>query len=127
MKPSDRASVSKRIKHTVRENELKNYIEYLAIIRNVCAHSERLYSYRSSKDIKSNYIRSYFTTCSTTNDFFNVLIGLKLTLEKNEFEQYFTTINEMILYLDRQLHTININEITDKMGFPLNWRDIKNL
>lgn len=127
MKPSDRASVSKRIKHTVRENELKNYIEYLAIIRNVCAHSERLYSYRSSKDIKSNHIRSYFTTCSTTNDFFNVLIGLKLTLEKNEFEQYFTTVNEMILYLDRQLHTININEITDKMGFPLNWRDIKNL
>ncbi|CEQ30549.1 AbiF-like protein [[Clostridium] sordellii] len=127
MKQSDRANVAKRIKYTVWENKLKNYIEFLAITRNVCAHSERLYNYKSIKHIKDNHITNYFGDSIKTNDFFSVLIGLKLILDKREFECYFEMLVELINILDKQLDTVSIDEITNKMGFPSNWKDILTL
>lgn len=127
MKQADRANVAKRIRYTVWEHQLKNYIEFLAITRNICAHNERLYNYKSSKHIKNNDISRYFGDSIKNNDFFSVLICFKLILEKREFEYYFEMLERLINTLDNQLHTVSIDAVTNKMGFPSNWKDILDI
>ena len=59
-----------------------------------------------------------------THDLFALIIILKELLRKDDFHIMMQEITYELNYLSGRLHTIKINKILDKMGFPENYKDI---
>lgn len=130
MKQSDRNKVSKRLKWGLRENELKNYLEFLSAIRNRCAHSERLYSYEShTKLLGGNKIYRYFREQidGRRSAYFAVIASFKSLLSKEKFNAYIEELNNIFFTLGRKLKTITIQDVYREMDIPNNWEIIKEL
>ena len=45
----------------------------------------------------------------------------------DDFKNMCIEINNCIETLNYNLHTISINKVLEKMGFPLNWEDIRKI
>ena len=126
---SERDEVAKRLKWGVRENQVRNSLFFLSAIRNRCAHSERLYSYECYTDLAFNNYFSYFgfSRRRPRNNFFSVLVALKLILPKERFNKYCDDVKSLCNELDKNLSTIYISDITASMGLPRNWTRLKTL
>lgn len=126
-------SISKEFDY-VHEGMLIQMLDLLSRVRNVCAHSERLYDYRYKKgtiddtDIhrilnisvkKNNYIKG-------KNDLFAVVIIFKYLLSENDFQQFVNKLEATIDHLFDQTKCIESKQLLKCMGFPDNWKDIRN-
>lgn len=127
LKQNDRQNISKRIGNNIFENELKNYLEFLSIMRNLCAHNERLFNYKCHVSLMHNSIYDKLKFNNTRkNDLFAVVVCLKIVLNKKDFESLYIEIDKNINDLKKTLKSITINCVTNEMGFPENWREIIN-
>ena len=72
----------------------------------------------SEKDNKTAY---------ATRDLFSVIIILKILLEKEIFNEFYSNIIEKIEKLETQLFTIKIDKVLYKMGFPKNYKNLFKL
>lgn len=110
------------------------YLNILANFRNLCAHEEILYDHRTQKEIPDNKIH-YLLDIEMTddhynygkNDLFALIIILKKLLTKEEFEELFYQIEYEIDYLHGKITTVPLNLILNKIGFPTNWRKLKDI
>lgn len=128
MKPKERNDVSRKLKWGLRENQLASCLFFLSSFRNRCAHDERLYSYLSYITLCPNHILRYFHISShNANNYFSVIIALKLLLSPQCFDKYFSQLENLLEELSAQLHTIPVSKIKNIMGFPNNWQRIKTL
>ena len=82
MKNKEQCQVSKSFK--LSPEHLIRYLNSLTLIRNICAHSERLYNYKYRNRIKDtdihkklNIIKDRGNYICGTNDLFSVIIILK--------------------------------------------------
>lgn len=132
MKQSDRVKISKIFK--CKENELLSFIEFITLFRNISAHEERMYTFKSKKIIVNTNIHSNLKLKKNNgnyihgkNDLFGLLIVLKILLDKNDFEDLFTKLKFEIDELSKKLNVITIEDVFKKMGFPSNWEKIINL
>lgn len=132
MKIQDRQAVAREF--GILEDQMISYLGFIALIRNLCAHDERLYSYRTKRSIKDNNIHVNLAIPQNNtryvngkNDIFAVLIVLKIVLERKDLNQLVTELNEELDKLSRQLTTISINDVLLEMGFPTNWSNIRNI
>lgn len=131
MKQSERIEVSKH--WDIREKDLRQYVSLLADFRNLCAHDERIYCYRSKLIIPDTDIHKALNIEKGTNgnyiqgknDFFSLMIVLKYLLEPSDFNTFFNKVNGRLISLDKSLSSINIEVIKESMGFPYNWSEIK--
>lgn len=128
----DRQKVARRFR--VPENNLKSYIKLIALFRNICAHDERFYNFKSREIISENEIHRKLdiekkgrTYKYGVRDVFAVLIILKFFIEEEDFEKLINDIKESIGMLEKNLSTISIEYVLDKMGFPRNWEDINSI
>ena len=62
-----------------------------------------------------------------TRDLFSIVIALKLLLEEEQFNRFYTDIIRSIEKLKKELHTISIDEVLYKMGFPKNYKRLLKL
>jgi len=125
LKQVDRQQVSKNINIDLYEHELKNYLEFLSIMRNLCAHSERLYNYKCHVKLKHNKLYDTINyNNSRKNDIFSLLICLKLLLNRNDFNVLIKELDLLLYVLNTELTSISLSIITNSMGFPSNWKDI---
>lgn len=129
MKQQEQNKVAK--KFGVREKELKTYIYNLAIIRNICAHDEKLYDIRLKNAIMQNDIHKNFNLALQNGqyangfkDLFSIVIILKVLLNEEEFKEFYTMIMNYIEELKEEIKSINFSQVLGKMGFV---RDYKNL
>lgn len=133
LKLEDRHSIAKEF--NLPENYFMRYLEVMTIFRNVCAHDERLYNYKINTEIKSGPIHRQLDIPKNRhgkfiygiNDVFALLICVKEFLPKKtrgEFRDTVKQINKEINRLDNKIHTISIGDVLEKMGFPVNWKDI---
>lgn len=129
MKQQDQNKVAK--KFGIREKELKTYIHNLAIIRNICAHDEKLYDIRLKNAIMQNDIHKQFNLilqngqyANGYRDLFSIVIILKVLLAEEEFKEFYSIIINEIKKLENEIKSIKFSEILNKMGFV---RDYQNL
>jgi len=121
MKQQDQNKVAK--KFGVKEKELKTYIHNLAIIRNICAHDEKLYDIRLKNTIMQNNIHKQFNLilqngqyANGYRDLFSIVIILKVLLEGEEFKEFYSIVINEIKKLENEIKSIKFSKVLDKMG-----------
>lgn len=134
MKENEQRNVAKIL--NVQFDELPGIIGILTLVRNICAHDERLYDFISyTPQLKTNVIHNALSIPADTNgnllygkkDLFAALISLKMLSSKSEFNKMFTDIKYAVDLLAKNIHTVKVDEVLAKMGFPSNWEDIKEI
>lgn len=132
MKLEDRQSVAKEFK--IQENVFKGYLKTISIFRNICAHDERLYNTKLKNEIISSEIHLRLEIpkdkggkhTQGIKDVFCLLICIKELLfdDQDEFNSIILEINEEMDKLQKQLHTIDIKQVLNSIGFPFNWKEL---
>ena len=110
------------------------YISLLANFRNICAHEDILYDYRTQRVIPDNKYHEILNIDKTDdeyiygkNDLFALLIMLKQMLSEDEFHDLLGEISYEVDYLDGIVDVVPLNNILNRLGFPDNWRDIEQI
>lgn len=131
MKQKEQNTISR--KYNLRIPEFKIYLQNLTLIRNICAHDEKLYDikvksrifptcYHERLNIKKNNKYQY-----ATRDLFSIVIILKMLLEQEQFDEFYKNVIADIEKLDKELVSININKVLYKMGFTKNYKELLNM
>lgn len=118
LKQSDRQAIAKYFK--ISDKLLKQILKNLTTVRNVAAHSDRLYNYTSKfyisfKLIDENYIKS-----DNITNLYMVVRCMERLLTKEQYEALYNSIYEEIKELNEKIKSIKITKITEIMGFPMN-------
>lgn len=129
MKQKDQNAIAQ--KFGIREKELKVFLYNLAIVRNICAHDEKLYDLRLKNAIMKNDIHKKFNLelkdgvhSFGFKDMFSIIIILKKLLSSDDFSDFFDKLTSDLNVLENNLTSVYINVVLDKMGFPKNYKDI---
>ena len=132
MKPKEKNKISKR--YNIKSEVLKIYLTNLGEIRNICAHDEKLYDVKLRFKISSNKYHSSLNIPKLkgnykkgVQDLFSVVLILKQMLEKEEFNQFYQSLNKNIYELKKQINSIEFCKILDKMGFPNGYKKLLKL
>ncbi len=118
LKQSDRQAIAKYFK--ISDKLLKQILKNLTTVRNVAAHSDRLYNYTSKfyisfKLIDENYIKS-----DNITNLYMVVRCMERLLTKEQYKTLYNSIYEEIKKLNEKVKSIKITKITEIMGFPMN-------
>ncbi len=118
LKQSDRQAIAKYFK--ISDKLLKQILKNLTTLRNVAAHSDRLYNYTSKfyisfKLIDENYIKS-----DNITNLYMVVRCMERLLTKEQYKILYNSIYEEIKKLNEKVKSIKITKITEIMGFPMN-------
>lgn len=110
------------------------YLPILANYRNLCAHEDILYENRTQKLIDDTVYHQLLNIPKENgeyiygkNDVFALLIIMKQLLDKDKFSSLVIELENAIQTLAYNLKTIDIKDILRRMGFPLNWKELKNI
>ncbi len=121
-------------KYMISPDVLGTYLSITANFRNLCAHEEILYDYRTQRIIpdspihsKLNIEKDYDGYKYGKNDLFALLIMLKTFLTASEFRGLVYEIGYVIDKMDQVVNTVPLDSILNKIGFPSNWKDIVEL
>lgn len=132
LKYEDQKSIADIYKIDVQD--LSTYLYLLASFRNLCAHEDILYNHRTQKVIPDSKYHSILNIDKIENeyaygknDLFAVVIMMKQLLSDSEFSEFIEEIGYEIDILDGKVQVVPLNVILHKIGFPDNWRDIKNI
>ena len=127
---SMKAKISMHFRY-VNEKELIQYMKVLTLYRNVCAHNERLFSYKSRFDIPNTEIHKKMKlpqkgtqyTCGK-NDLFSVVITFRMLLSTEDFSQFKKSFNLIIKQYIKNTENISQKTFLQTMGLPENWNHI---
>ena len=110
------------------------YLALLSNFRNVCAHEDILYDHRTQRVIPDCKYHSILNIDKNDeeyiygkNDLFSLIIILKRMLSKDEFSEMINEIKYEVDILDEKVDVVSLNTILNRVGFPSNWYDIKNI
>ena len=122
--------ISQKFDH-VTERELHQFLSVLARCRNVCAHGERLFSFRINETIPDTLLHKKLKIQSINShyicgkqDLFAVVIALRYLISNNEFKLFKTALSKLIKTVLKQCPHITEKQLLDNMGFPVNWDKI---
>lgn len=118
----------------VNENDLMRFFRVLTKFRNVCAHGERLYSYRLRKEdipdmdihLKLNITKKGKQYVFGKKDLFSVVIAFRYLLNKSDFLLFKRRLGTIIDKFINHTNNVSKNDLFDKMGFPENWKKISS-
>lgn len=114
---------------------LKDYLPILSNYRNLCAHEEIMFEHKTQKQIRNNFYHKMLKIEKDNegeyiygkNDVFALIIMMKELLTDDNFYSLMVEIEGVINNLDYNLKSISIDKVLEKMGFPKNYRDLKNI
>ena len=61
------------------------------------------------------------------NDVFALIIIMRQMLQNEDFKNMIIELENVVQTLNYNLHTITIDDVLHRMGFPLNWTDIAKI
>ena len=129
LKPEDQERIAGLFNVDV--ESLLTYLPIIANYRNLCAHEDICYEHRTQKEIPITKYHQLLNIPKTNgeyiygiNDLFALIIILKRLLRPDNFVGMLNEISYELDYLSGRLHTISIDKILDRMGFPKNFKDI---
>jgi abortive infection bacteriophage resistance protein len=131
MKSEDQEEIS-RVYNVSVEN-LLTYLPILANYRNLCAHEDILYDHRNQKAINDTKYHAALDIpildgeyIYGKDDVFALFIILKSLLREDEFRLLISELSYELDILAGKLKVIKINKVMDKMGLPVNFKEILN-
>ena len=120
--------------YDIDSNTLSIYLPILANYRNLCAHEDILYENKTQKSIDDTVFHQLLRIKKVDeeyiqgkNDLFALLIIMKQMLSADDFKNMILELDNVIETLNYNLHTIEISKVFEKMGFPINWKDLSNI
>ena len=116
LKQSDRQSISKNFK--LSDKVLKQIIINMTMIRNICAHNDRLFCFHSKFRISFKYIEKNYNEKSV--NVYMVMRCMECLLPKDKQKDFVKLINIEIKQLSNKLKSIKLNNILNIMGFYKN-------
>ena len=129
LKPEDQDKIANLFHVDV--ESLLTYLPIIANYRNLCAHEDICYEHRTQKEIPITKYHELLNIPKTNgeyiygiNDLFALIIILKRLLRSDNFHNMLNEISYELDYLSGRLHTISIDKVLDRMGFPKNYKDI---
>lgn len=115
----------------VSERELTQYLKALTHSRNVCAHNERLFSFRCRLDIPDTTLHQKLGIPKRgsqyqngKSDLFSVVIAFRYLLPREDFIVFKRDLSRLIDNVIKRAHTLTESKLLDAMGFPDNWKNI---
>lgn len=113
---------------------LAEYLPILANYRNLCAHEDILYDHFTQRMISDTKYHKFINIEKMDgeyiygkNDLFALIIILKQLLSKDDFKMMMNEIGYDFDVLDAKIDSVEMSSILDKMGFPLNYKEIAYL
>lgn len=132
LKPEDQNEIAKV--YNIDTESIITYLPILANYRNLCAHEDILYDNRTQKEIEDTIYHQILKIPKENgeyiygkNDLFALIIILKQMLQKEEFKNMIIELDNVVQTLNYNLTTIKLEDVLNKMGFPLNWKDLAKI
>ena len=129
MKKEDQIEISNIYK--IDPNTLCIYLPILANFRNLCAHEDILYDYKTQKPIPDTIYHSLLNIPKKDgeyiygkDDLFALLIILKRMLSKDEFKLLINELTYEIDILEGKLKSIKLDKLLNDIGFPVNFKEL---
>ena len=116
LKQTDRQAIAKYFK--ISDKLLKQILKNLTSIRNIAAHSDRLFCFRDKYTLSFKTIDKNYIVNGNSTNLYMMLMALKLVLTSKLYTEMINRINKEINKLEKQLKSININDILRIMGYP---------
>ncbi len=122
--------ISQKFEH-ITERELHQFITVLARCRNVCAHGERLYSFRIHETIPDTLLHKKLQIPQRNGnylygkqDLFAVVIALRYLISNDDFKAFKSNLTKLINKVLKQCPHLTRKQLLKEMGFPENWASI---
>lgn len=132
LKKEDKIAISRV--YNIEVDDLTNYLSILANYRNVCAHEDILYENKTQRIINNTVYHILLGIqkkdgeyVKGKNDLFALIIILRQILSNDDVKNLISELDRIIDNLRINLHTISIDKVLDRMGFPENWKEIANI
>ena len=124
LKQSDRQVIAKHFK--ISDRLLKQILKNITIVRNISAHNDRLFCFRSKyylsfKDIDKKYKRK-----DNETNLYMIMVSMKCFLN-DDFDILLRDFFAEVSTLKLSLSSINIEDILNIMGFPMNKIDLNSI
>ena len=130
LKDDDQIQIAK----VYQPEEMEIYLPILANYRNLCAHEDILFDNKTQKQIEDTIYHQLLNIQKEEDeyiygkcDLFSLLIIMKELLVNEEFKSMIIELENAVNTLDYNLSTIKVEKVLHKMGFPLNWYELKNM
>lgn len=124
------SNVSKFYLH-VNERGLERYLKNMTLFRNVCAHNERLYSFRLQIDFPDTDLHKTLGIAKVgkqyvqgKRDYFGLVIAFRYLLSDASFKQFKRRLIHLVNVYCRHSDRIARSDLLAIMGFPENWESI---
>ena len=109
-------------------HQMEQFLSVLTKYRNVCAHGERLFTYKTVDAIADTPIHQELAIEKSGNqykygkqDLFAVVIAFYYLLPEEDFSCFSQNLLKIIQTVSGQLIHVEERELLEKMGFPQNW------
>lgn len=113
------------------EKQLHQFITIVAKCRNVCAHGERLFDFRTSDTIPDTFLHKKLNIPMKKgnylfgkHDLFAVVLALRYLIVNDEFKKFKFSLSRLIHQILKQCPHITKAQLLKEMGFPENWETI---
>lgn len=117
--------------YNISADELEDYLSILSNYRNLCAHEDILYNHETQKEIDDTTYHELLEIPQVEgeyiygkHDIFALIIILKQMLTHTDFKMMMNEIDYEIDWLSSKLHSIDVQKVLYRMGFPDNYKQI---
>ncbi len=118
----------------IREKQFASFLNVITKFRNVCAHNERLFDYKTKSTIPDLPIHGTLgiqkkgdTYVFGKNDLFSIVIALRCVLLPDLYSQLVVDIENEISVFNKKGNWLSSECLLHEMGFPQNWADISEI
>ena len=132
LKVEDQKAISEFF--SVKSDNLLIWLPILANYRNLCAHEDILFEHKAQRPILDNYLHKLLEIPKMDGDYiygkddlYALIIILKQLLRADDFYLMMDNIDYEINLLAGKLKSISIDKVLDRMGFPINYKEIVRL
>lgn len=129
LKDEDREEIASY--YGIEPDALEDYLSILSNYRNLCAHEDILYNHETQKSIVDTRYHELLEIPQVDgeyiygkHDIFALIIILKQMLTHTDFKMMMNEIDYEIEWLSSKLHSIDVQKVLYRMGFPDNYKQI---
>ena len=109
---------------------IRNY-RFKSKNKNVCAHGERLFSFRIHETIPNTLLHKKLQISRKNGnyqygkqDLFAVVIALRYLISPRDFKEFKSGLTKLINKVLKQCPHLTCDQLLTEMGFPENWEKI---
>ena len=117
LKQSDRQKISKYFK--LSDKLLRQILINLTMVRNISAHSDRLFNYRNKYDISFKNIEKDYNRKEYLCNLYMIIKSMKVLLDEEKYKEFENLLNREIEKLKDKLIVVDINDILRRMGYDV--------